>query len=112
MAKQSEARTPIARPLAASICAVAVLLLCWLVTSKASPLAAWAGSHRWLGNWIGQLNLLPDVAAAMASGNLNQPSAFVFYVAAFLQWFLVAFVVIAVWRLLRRVLAGRSSRGR
>jgi hypothetical protein len=85
-----------------------VLLLGWLVTSKASPLAAWAGSHRWLGSGVGRLNLLPDVAAAMASGNLHQPSAFVFYVAAFLQWFLVAFVVIAIWQLLRRALAGRS----
>ena len=76
----------------------------WLVQGESSPFRGYFLYNVGLGNVLEALNLPSLLVGILASGNAHQPSEVVFFVAMFVQWFIIGWLVfgLASWLRSRR----------
>jgi hypothetical protein len=72
--------------------ATSMTIALWLFHSDDSPLYQYSIWHSTPGNILGYLSFPAVIVGILASNNVHQPSVLTFYVAAFLQWFGLAFL--------------------
>ncbi len=63
----------------------------WFVMAEPSPFHVYFLWHGGLPNLFRTLHTVPLIAAYVASGNVHQPSPFVYFAAVAVQWFLAGF---------------------
>lgn len=80
----------------ASVVALAMVLALWLLQSELSPLFEFTLTHPGLVFPLAALSLPAVLIATVASGNVHQPSAAVFYLSAAIQWFAVGYLLAVV----------------
>ena len=65
----------------------------WLIMTDSSPFHDYFLWHVAIPNIYSRLHQVAYIAGMILSGNVHQPNAIGFYVAAVLQWFLVGFAL-------------------
>ena len=88
---------------AAAVASIAVAMW-WLVQGESSPFHSYFLYNVGLSNFLAALNLPSYLVGILASGNAHQPSEVVCFIAMFVQWFIIGWLVfrVASWLRSRR----------
>lgn len=78
-----------------------MVVLTWMVHGESSPVADYFPESIVLRNVWMMLNVLPFIASAVLSGSHGGGPEALFVMMVFVQWFVVAFVVLTVFRVLK-----------
>ena len=85
------------RLITSGLIALSVVVLTWLVHGESSPVAEYFPSSGVLRNIWMMLNVLPFIASAVLSGSHGGGPDVLFTVMQFVQWFVIAFIVLTVF---------------
>jgi hypothetical protein len=77
--------------------ALGAVLLTWVLLGESSPLAGYFLSNVGVPNAWRLLNALPFIAAALITGNPGGGPVVLFTVLQFIQWFVIAYGVSALF---------------
>ena len=81
----------------------------WLVQGESSPFHDYFLYHVGLGNALARANFPAVLFATVASGNVHQPSESAFFVAMFVQWFVIGWLIFKVGSWVRSRRSGYAS---
>lgn len=84
--------------------ALGVVVLTWVVHGESSPVADYFPSSGLLRNLWMMFNALPFIASAVLSGSHGGGPDILFTLLQFIQWFVIAFIVLTLFRFFRKVL--------
>lgn len=82
--------------------ALGIILLAWVVYGESSPVSDYLPESIGLRNLWMMLNVLPFIASAMLSGSHGGGPDYLFVIMQFIQWFVIAFIVLTLFRFLTR----------
>ena len=82
--------------------ALGIVVLTWLVHGESSPVADYFPSSIALRNLWMLLNAVPFIAGAVLSGSHGGGPDVLFVILQFVQWFVVAFIVLTLFGFIRK----------
>ena len=82
--------------------ALGIILLAWVVYGESSPVSDNLPESIGLRNLWMMLNVLPFIASAMLSGSHGGGPDYLFVIMQFIQWFVIAFIMLTLFRFLTR----------
>lgn len=83
--------------------ALGVILLAWMIYGESSPFADYFPESIALRNLWMMLNALPFIASAVLSGSHGGGPEILFTILQFMQWFVIAFIVLTLFRFVTKL---------
>lgn len=90
------------RLITSGLIALSVVVLTWLVHGESSPVAEYFPSSGVLRNIWMMLNALPFIASAVLSGSHGGGPEVLFTVMQFVQWFVIAFILLTLFGVFKK----------